>query len=75
MENIDILVVRIEKVIGRLKMLVEENRMLKLELEYLKKEYTNSKRQMSGCIVLKKNTEDAIVKIEKIIKKIDMTKI
>ncbi|MDR1784597.1 MAG: hypothetical protein LBQ99_02545 [Endomicrobium sp.] len=75
MENVEILAMKIKRTIEKLKRLNDENCRLKLEVEYLRKENEYSKRQVSEYIVLRKNTELAACKIERIIKKIDTVKV
>lgn len=75
MENVEVLAMQIKKVVEKLKRLNDENCRLKLEVEYLKKENERSKKQMSEYILLKKNTELAVCRIERIIKKIDTVKV
>jgi len=75
MENIEILSVKIEKTVEKLKKLSEENNKLRLEVEYLRKENEHSKKQVGEYILLRKNAESAAARIEKIIKKIDTVKI
>jgi regulator of replication initiation timing len=75
MGNIEILAVKVKKVAEKLKKIADENNKLKLEVEYLRKENERYKRQFGEYLALRKNTEAAVVKIERIIKKIDTTKV
>ncbi|MCA6069864.1 MAG: hypothetical protein LE180_01910 [Endomicrobium sp.] len=75
MGNIDILAIRVKKVTERLKKLSDENHKLKVELEYLRKESERSRRQVGEYLVLKRNADEAVTKIERIIKKIDTAKV
>ncbi|MDR0401651.1 MAG: hypothetical protein LBH27_01445 [Endomicrobium sp.] len=75
MDNVEILVVQIKKIIEKLKILDNENRRLKLEIEYLRKEYERSKKHAAECVLLKRNVGLAICKIERIVKKIDTIKV
>ncbi|GHT41123.1 hypothetical protein AGMMS49921_03690 [Endomicrobiia bacterium] len=75
MENIDILAVKIKKTAEKLKKITDENNKLKLEVEYLRKDNERNKRQFGEYLVLRKNTEAAVIKIERIIKKIDTAKV
>jgi len=75
MGNIDILALKIRKVLGKMKELSGENCKLKLEVEYLRKEKERSKKHISEYVALKSNIVDAVVKIQKIIKKIDTIKV
>jgi regulator of replication initiation timing len=75
MGNIEILAIKVKKTAEKLKKIADENSKLRLEVEYLRKENERNKRQFSEYLVLRKNTEAAVVKIERIIKKIDTTKV
>ncbi|GHT34445.1 hypothetical protein AGMMS49592_4280 [Endomicrobiia bacterium] len=75
MENIDILAVKVKKTAEKLKKITDENNKLKLEVEYLRKDNERNKRQFGEYLVLRKNTEAAVIKIERIIKKIDTAKV
>ncbi|GHT08634.1 hypothetical protein AGMMS49532_04200 [Endomicrobiia bacterium] len=75
MKNIEILAVKVKKATERLKRLTDENLKLKLEVEYLRKESACGRKQTSEYVVLRKNTEEAATKIERIIKKIDTAKV
>jgi regulator of replication initiation timing len=74
-ESVEILALQIEKTVEKLKRLNDENCRLKLEVEYLRKESERTKRQVGEYVLLKKNTELAACKIERIIKKIDTVKV
>jgi regulator of replication initiation timing len=75
MGNVEILAVKIKKATERLKRLTDENFKLKLEVKCLRKESESDRKHAGEYSVLKKNTEEAAVKIERIIKKIDTTKV
>ncbi|MDR1260012.1 MAG: hypothetical protein LBJ68_01360 [Endomicrobium sp.] len=75
MNDIDILTTKINEVMKKLKILNMKNHMLMLELEYFKKECEYNKKQINGYTILKKNTEEAVIKIERIIKKIDTIRV
>jgi regulator of replication initiation timing len=75
MENIEILAVKVKKAAERLKRLADENLKLKLEVEYLRKESERGRKHAGEYAVLRKNTEEAAAKIERIIKKIDTAKV
>jgi hypothetical protein len=75
MENIEILAVKVKKAAERLRRLTDENLKLKLEVEYLRKESERGRKQAGEYVVLRKNTEEAAAKIERIIKKIDTAKV
>jgi regulator of replication initiation timing len=75
MGNVEILAVKVKKTTEKLRKLADENNKLKLEVEYLRKENERNKRQFGEYLVLRKNTEAAVIKIERIIKKIDTAKV
>jgi regulator of replication initiation timing len=75
MGNIEILAVKVKKATERLKRLTDENLKLKLEVECLRKESERGRKHAVEYAVLRKNTEEAATKIERIIKKIDTTKV
>ncbi|MDR3257096.1 MAG: hypothetical protein LBT18_05620 [Endomicrobium sp.] len=75
MGNIEILAVKVKKAVEKLKKLTDENHKLRLEVEYLMKENERSRKQVSEYVVLRKSTEEAATKIERIIKKIDTVKV
>ncbi|MDR1122717.1 MAG: hypothetical protein LBL02_01655 [Endomicrobium sp.] len=75
MKNIEILGVKVRKIIENLKKIVNENHKLKLEVEYLRKE---SERNMSitrEYVALKKNAKEACSRVERVLKKIDTVKV
>jgi hypothetical protein len=75
MGNIEILSLKVKKAVERLKRLSDENNKLRVEVEYLRKESERNKKQFSEYVILRKNTEMVVAKIERIIKKIDTTKV
>ncbi|MDR0820393.1 MAG: hypothetical protein LBN19_02580 [Endomicrobium sp.] len=75
MENIEILAVKVKKAAERLRRLTDENLKLRLEVEYLRKESERGRKQAGEYVSLRKNTEEAAAKIERIIKKIDTAKV
>jgi regulator of replication initiation timing len=75
MGDIEILAVKVKKATEKLKRLIDENLKLKLEVEYLRKESERGRKQASEYAVLRKNTEEAAARIERIIKKIDTAKV
>jgi regulator of replication initiation timing len=75
MENVEVLAVKVKKAAERLKKLADENLKLKLEVEYLRKESERVRKQAGEYAGLRKNTEEAVAKIGRIIKKIDTTKV
>ncbi|MDR0978082.1 MAG: hypothetical protein LBL71_03490 [Endomicrobium sp.] len=75
MENIEILAVKVKKAADNLKRVTDENRKLKLEVEYLKKENERNKNLAGEYSLLKKCSEEAAARIERIIKKIDTARV
>ncbi|MDR0956745.1 MAG: hypothetical protein LBL77_02660 [Endomicrobium sp.] len=75
MGNIEILTLKIKKTVEKLKQLSDENNKLRVEVEYLRKESERNRKQFSEYLVLRKNIEMVIIKIERIIKKIDTIKV
>jgi regulator of replication initiation timing len=75
MENIEILAVKVKKTAENLKNFTNENHKLKLEVEYLRKENERNKGLVSEYASLKRNTEAAAARIERIMKKIDTAKV
>ncbi len=75
MENIEILAVKVKKTAENLKKFTNENHKLKLEVEYLLKENERNKGLASEYASLKRNTEEAAARIERIMKKIDTAKV
>ncbi|GHT61211.1 hypothetical protein AGMMS50222_04880 [Endomicrobiia bacterium] len=67
--------VKVKKTAEKLKKITDENNKLKLEVDYLRKDNERNKRQFGEYLVLRKNTEAAVIKIERIIKKIDTVKV
>ncbi|MDR1418665.1 MAG: hypothetical protein LBI80_05910 [Endomicrobium sp.] len=75
MGDLEILSSKVKKVVEKLQKLDSENRKLKLELDYLKKENEQNKKKLDQYIVLKRNSQEVVSKIECIIKKIDTVKV
>ncbi|OEG69861.1 hypothetical protein ATZ36_00320 [Candidatus Endomicrobiellum trichonymphae] len=75
MGDIEILAVKVKKATEKLKRLTDENLKLKLEVEYLRKESERVRKQAGEYAGLRKNTEEAVAKIGRIIKKIDTAKV
>jgi len=69
--SIDILSIKIKSAAEKYKKLKEENLMLKAENNFLRKENERSKKSLGEYAALKENAENAAVKIERILKKID----
>jgi ribosomal protein L18E len=74
MENIAILALKIQKMTEILKKTKDENLRLKTELAYLRRESEENKKKINKYIVLKDKSEQAALKIERILKKIDTLK-
>jgi regulator of replication initiation timing len=70
MGNIEILAAKVKKVAERLKRLTDENLELKLEVECLRKWSERGRKHVGEYAMLRKNTEEAAAKIERIIKKL-----
>ena len=70
MGDFEILSLKVKKAVEKLKKLDSENRRLMVELEYLKKENEANKRKISQYIVLKRNSQEVISRVERIIKKL-----
>jgi seryl-tRNA synthetase len=70
MGDFEILSLKVKKAVEKLKKLDSENRRLRVELEYLKKENEANKRKISQYIVLKRNSQEVISRVERIIKKL-----
>jgi len=75
MENIAVLALKIQKMAESLKKAKDENLRLKTELGYLRKESEENKSKISKYVVLKDKNEQAVLKIERILKKIDTLKV
>jgi len=75
MENIAVLALKIQKMAESLKKAKDENLRLKTELGYLRRESEENKKKISKYVVLKDKSEQASLKIERILKKIDTLKV
>jgi seryl-tRNA synthetase len=75
MRDLEILSSKVKKVVEKLQKLDSENRKLKLELDYLKKENEKNKKKLGQYVVLERNSQEVVSKIERIIKKIDTMKV
>jgi hypothetical protein len=75
MGNIEILSVKVKKTVEKLRELTNENHKLKVELVYLKNENARSRKQVGEYLFLKRHVEEAVIKIERIIKKIDTVRV
>jgi len=78
MENLDVLLevltLKVKKTAENLNSLKEENIRLKTELAYLQKERESNKKKISENAVLRDKNEQAAIRIERILKKIDTLK-
>ncbi|MDR2192113.1 MAG: hypothetical protein LBO62_04480 [Endomicrobium sp.] len=74
MENIEVLVLKIQKMAETLRKTKDENLRLKTELGYFIRESEENKKKINKYAVLKDKTEQAALKIERILKKIDTLK-
>ena len=75
MGNLEILSVKVKKTTERLKKLQDENLRLKAEVDFLRKENDDNRKKIGEYALLKENTANAVVKIERILKKIDTVKV
>mgnify|MGYP000962213750 CR=1 FL=1 len=75
MGNLEILSVKVKKTAERLKKLQDENLRLKAEVDFLRKENDDNRKKIGEYALLKENTANAVVKIERILKKIDTVKV
>jgi seryl-tRNA synthetase len=75
MRDFEILSLKVKKVVEKLQKLDSENHKLKVELDYLKKENEQNKKKLGQYSVLKRNSQEVVSKIERIIKKIDTVKV
>ena len=75
MVNLEILSVKVKKTAERLKKLQDENLRLKAEVDFLRKENDDNRKKIGEYALLKENTANAVVKIERILKKIDTVKV
>lgn len=75
MGNLEILSVKVKKTAERLKKLQDENLRLKAEVDFLRKENDDNRKKIGEYALLKGNTANAVVKIERILKKIDTVKV
>ncbi|MDR0985158.1 MAG: hypothetical protein LBL53_01565 [Endomicrobium sp.] len=70
MDYIEVLSLKVEEVLIKFKKLNDENCRLKLEIEYLRKELLRNKQYMDEYIIRKRNINKAVIKLEKIIRKL-----
>ncbi|MDR1662944.1 MAG: hypothetical protein LBR59_00850 [Endomicrobium sp.] len=75
MEDTEILVVKVKKVVENFKKITNENHKLKLEIEYLRKENERNRNIVSEYVTLKRNAKETVSRVERIMKKIDTVKV
>jgi len=75
MNNMEILSAKIKKTAERMKKINNENLRLKAENDFLRKENDLNRKKAGEYAVLKDNAQEAVVKIERILKKIDTVKV
>lgn len=71
MENLDILETKLNILIKKFVALKEENEQLKIQVKFLKEEEIQHKSRLSQNYLLNQKQKKAILKLEKILKKID----
>jgi hypothetical protein len=78
MERVDRLVdkldIKQQEMLKIIKKMQEENSRLKLELDFLQKDRKNSIKTAKSYENLKRNVENSVLKVERLIKKIDSAK-
>ena len=70
-ENLDILETKLNILIKKFVSLKEENEQLKIQVKFLKEEEIQHKSRLSQNYLLNQKQKKAILKLEKILKKID----
>ena len=70
-ENLDILETKLNILIKKFVALKEENEQLKIQVKFLKEEEIQHKSRLSQNYLLNQKQKKAILKLEKILKKID----
>lgn len=75
MENLDILTIKINKLVESYKKLKEDNYRLRTELDFFKKEVKEHKNRLNENILLKEKQKKAILKAEQILEKISSVKV
>ncbi|MDR0822590.1 MAG: hypothetical protein LBN20_02265 [Endomicrobium sp.] len=72
--ELELLSTKIRKLTAKYKELYEQNIKLKAEVDFLKQENRLNSIKASEYAVLKKSVENSIIKVERILKKIDTFK-
>ncbi|MDD2523286.1 MAG: hypothetical protein WCS83_05640 [Endomicrobiia bacterium] len=75
MENLNVLTIKLNKLIESYKKLKEDNYRLKTELDFFKKEVKEHKNRLNENVVLKEKQKKAILKAEQILEKINSMKV
>jgi hypothetical protein len=71
---IDNLALKQQENIKIIKKLQEENKRLVMELNFHKKENEKNRKSINSYEILKKNVENSVVKVERLLQKIDTAK-
>jgi cell division septum initiation protein DivIVA len=74
-ENLDILTIKLNKLVESYKKLKEDNYRLRTELDFFKKEVKEHKSRLNENILLKEKQKKAILKAEQILEKINSMKV
>jgi cell division septum initiation protein DivIVA len=74
-ENLNVLTIKLNKLIESYKKLKEDNYRLKTELDFFKKEVKEHKNRLNENVVLKEKQKKAILKAEQILEKINSMKV
>lgn len=75
MENLNVLTIKLNKLIESYKKLKEDNYRLKTELDFFKKEVKEHKNRLNENVLLKEKQKKAILKTEQILEKINLMKV
>lgn len=75
MENLNVLTIKLNKLIESYKKLKEDNYRLKTELDFFKKEVKEHKNRLNENVLLKEKQKKAILKAEQILEKINLMKV
>jgi cell division septum initiation protein DivIVA len=74
-ENLNVLTIKLNKLIESYKKLKEDNYRLKTELDFFKKEVKEHKNRLNENVLLKEKQKKAILKAEQILEKINLMKV
>ncbi len=74
MEKLNILAIKLKKLVDGYESLKEDNYRLKAEIDFLKKEVKEHKNRLSENIMLKEKQKKAILRLEQILKKISLVR-